>query len=502
MKSKLIIMGLGLLLLASVGKENIYLSTQPEITYFKIAYKRHTNYSTEPTPQYFKTTPDFGRRCTVNISKNADLLGSIYLYVELPDIITESSSTLPRGIKQFAWANKIGLALINLIELEIGGITVERHYADWINIWSELTNKKGIQSGYDKMIGTTPELTILSNGKEGYILYVPLTFWFCQESGLALPLLSLIHNDIKVHVEFNDISNCYVQAPTNYIQILENYTLFKNNEMIIQNINGNMAMGKFIYFDVINQRIYYSLVKGKFSIPSINNDKKYLITGSTSNYSVNIVSNSYVVQDEDYFKYTTPSLTNAYILVTYIYLDNMERVQFLKNKHEYLVPVVDILSNQVVNSTNVKYKLSFYNPCKLLVWRCILNSNNQINDLFNYTSQPYTKDLQNLIINHKLIINSIERMNLYSYEHYTYLPNYEYQFSTRQNGVYIYSFGVNPKDFQPAGTLNFSKITDAYLQLTLNKIITYQNPALLQAYSLHYNLLKIEHGIGGLEFDA
>ena len=65
-------MGLGLLLLVSISKENLYLSAQPEITFFKIAYRRHTNYSIEPTPQYFKTTPDFGRRCTVNIGKNAD----------------------------------------------------------------------------------------------------------------------------------------------------------------------------------------------------------------------------------------------------------------------------------------------------------------------------------------------------------------------------------------------------------------------------------------------
>jgi hypothetical protein len=74
-------MGLGLLLLVSVGKENLYLSAQPDITFFKVAYRRHTNYSIEPTPQYFKTTPDFSRRCTVNVAKNADLIGSVHLYV-------------------------------------------------------------------------------------------------------------------------------------------------------------------------------------------------------------------------------------------------------------------------------------------------------------------------------------------------------------------------------------------------------------------------------------
>ena len=103
-------MGLGLLILTSVGKENIYISTNPEITYFKIVYKKYTNFSIEAIPQFFKTTPDFGRKCSVIISKNADLLGMTYLYVELPYINTELD---------FKWVDKIGYALINNIEIEI-----------------------------------------------------------------------------------------------------------------------------------------------------------------------------------------------------------------------------------------------------------------------------------------------------------------------------------------------------------------------------------------------
>jgi len=105
-------MGLGLLILVSVGKENIYLSTQPEITFFKIAYKRYTNFSIETVAQYFMNTPDFGRRVTVNISKNADLLGQIYIYVNLPDIIRSNPSVLPSDIKKFAWVKKVGFAEI------------------------------------------------------------------------------------------------------------------------------------------------------------------------------------------------------------------------------------------------------------------------------------------------------------------------------------------------------------------------------------------------------
>ena len=308
-------MGLGLLLLASVGKENLYLSAQPEITFFKIAYKRYTNYSIEPTPQYFKTTPDFGRRCTVNISKNADLLGQTYLYIELPDIIPPNpSNPLLQNIKMMAWAKKIGLSLINFIELEIGGITVDRHYADWLNIWQELTNKKGNYNGYNKMIGNIPYLTNFNNNKNSYNLYIPLSFWFCLDYGLALPLLALYNNDIKIHVDFNDISNCYNQTPDHYINIMENYSLFNYNEIIKQNVNGNIALGRFTYYDVLNKNLYYTAIKGTFLIPTTVNDNNYIITGNDTNYTVNISTETYIYKDEDYFKYSSPVINTSYLI--------------------------------------------------------------------------------------------------------------------------------------------------------------------------------------------
>jgi hypothetical protein len=496
-------MGLGLLLLASVGKENLYLSAQPEITFFKIAYKRYTNYSIEPTPQYFKTTPDFGRRCTVNISKNADLLGQTYLYIELPDIIPPNpSNPLLQNIKMMAWAKKIGLSLINFIELEIGGITVDRHYADWLNIWQELTNKKGNYNGYNKMIGNIPYLTNFNNNKNSYNLYIPLSFWFCLDYGLALPLLALYNNDIKIHVDFNDISNCYNQTPDHYINIMENYSLFNYNEIIKQNVNGNIALGRFTYYDVLNKNLYYTAIKGTFLIPTTVNDTNYIITGNDTNYTVNISTETYIYKDEDYFKYSSPVINTSYLLSNYIFLDNMERLFFMKNSHDYIVPIVQTLPLQTVNSLNVKYKLSLFNPSKLIIWRCILQSNNNNNDFFNYTSYPYTVDEEDLIINHKVIINSIESIKLYTPEYYTLLPKYQYNISSLSKGIYIYSFCLDPLNTIPSGTINFSRIDDAYLQLTMNKIINYQNPAILRGYSIFYSIFKIDKGIGGLLFNC
>ncbi len=501
-------MSIGLLSLVSIGKENLYFSGLPEITFFKVAYKRYTNYAIEPTPQYFKTTPDFGRRCTVNIGKNADLLSMTYLYVELPDIQIENFVSNTSTIKTFSWVNKVGLALINFIEVEIGGYFIDRHYGDWINIWNELTNSNSVKDGYNKMIGNVSSMNSFTQSKISYKLYIPLSFWFCLDSGLALPLVSLLNNDVKIHVEFNNIDKCYKISPSYFITTTNTFCIYNKGELFYQNYEGSKIVGEFIYFDPILQRIYYNPIKGKINIPKTTTQSissQYKLLGNETNYEMNIKPNSVVVKDDDYFKFNKPSMVNSYLLVNYIYLDNYERSLFLSNSNEYIIPVINTLPDLTVYSTNVIYNLPLYNPTKLIVWRAMLLSNYNSNDLFNYTASPYTDLLSNvsdnIIKNELLYINSKKRMEIDSYQYYTLLQNYQNKFKTTQKGINTYSFSLNPLDLQPSGSLNFSKIDDAYLQLTLNSIINYQNPAIIKAYSVYYNLFRTNNGVGGLGFN-
>ena len=491
-------MALGLLILVSVGKENIYLSSQPEITFFKIAYKRYTNFSTEPIAQYFKSTPDFGRRVTVNLSKNADLLGQIHLYVELPDIIKNNHSILPTDIKKFAWVKKIGLALINYVDLEIGGILIDRQYGDYLNIWYELVLNLGIKKGFNKMIGDVDIITNYTNGKASYILYIPLNFWFCQDSGLALPIIAMVHNEIKIHVLFNNFNKCFIQSPTNYIQTLEPFTLFKEGELIKQKVGSKIAIGRFVYYDDINGLLYYDKIINDFLIPTNANDINYVITGSISQFQQNISTNAIVVVDEDYFGLNVPSIQNAYLLVNYIYLDNEERSIFLNNDHEYLVPIIQNIQEQTFYSTNIQYKLPYVNPIKILFWRAQLLSNYNNNDLFNYTLDPLLN--ANIIEKEYLVINSINRMELSKPEYYTNVQLYQNKFSTPSEGIHMFSFCINPLDYQPSGTFNFSKADDAYIQFSSNKIINYQNPINVRSYGIQLNIFRIIDGLGGLSF--
>ena len=240
-------MGLGLLYLISKGSENKYFTHKPNITFFKKMYKKHTNFSIETINQFFKTTPDFGRKVSVIVSKNADLIGPVYLNVMLPSI-PKSSNTF----KKFRWVDKIGLALIKSIDIEIGGILINRLYSDWMNIWNELTLKEGNMRGYNNMIGNIDILKQFSNGKESYNLIIPINFWFMKESGLFLPITALHYHNVKIDVEFNSFEKCFIESPNKYITINEDFVLFDDNEKIIQNVNGILNIGEFIYFDTYN----------------------------------------------------------------------------------------------------------------------------------------------------------------------------------------------------------------------------------------------------------
>jgi hypothetical protein len=131
----------GLIQLVSYGAEDLYLTDKPDITFFKCIYKRHTNFAIEPVKQLFSSKGDFGERVSCTISKNGDLMGSVYLVVDLPAIPEYEDNEFYR----VAWVKHIGYNLINKVEIEIGGQLIDRQYGDYLAIWNELThNNDGI----------------------------------------------------------------------------------------------------------------------------------------------------------------------------------------------------------------------------------------------------------------------------------------------------------------------------------------------------------------------
>jgi len=175
-------MGGGLMQLVAYGAQDVYLSGNPQITFFKIVYRRHTNFSVEPIQQTWNGAAEFGRTVTCNINRNGDLITNMYIAVKL----AAQSKTVPWG-----FVSRLGHAMVQTCKVEIGGSKIDEQYGDWLNIWYELTHKVGQERGYAKMIGDVQELTNVStDATTAYQMYVPLQFWFNRHNGLALPLIA------------------------------------------------------------------------------------------------------------------------------------------------------------------------------------------------------------------------------------------------------------------------------------------------------------------------
>ncbi len=491
-------MGFGLLLLASVGTENEYFNLNPSITFFKSIYRNNINISNEILPQYFKSSPNFGRRLSAKIAKNSDMIKDITIFFELPDIQPSQHSSLPDNIKKFAWCDKIGFAMIKYVDLEIGGILISRHYGDWLNIAYETQYSN--DEGWDKNVGRNVTiLTDYSNGKASYKLYIPLSFFFNEaDIDIGFPLIAISKQDIEIHVELNDFDTCYKQTPTNYFEINSYICLYQKDEIIRQNVDGAKSAGVFVYFDIYTKRVYYNKLFNDFQIP-ITSSTKYNILGDKSGFYCQPAINTIVVTDEDYFPTSYPALKDAYILVNYVYLDSEERWYFENNELQYVIPLVSNVLTKDVTSINTNYNLKLVNPHKVLYWRAQLNSNLDINDNFNYTSLPYTESEEPLIQTNKLLINSIARTEIYNNEYYDHLQPYINNLYSTQ-GIYMFSFGFNPLDYTPQGTMNFSRVDDAIIQMQLNKLVNYTNNINIKAYGIYYNLLVIKNGNSSMKF--
>jgi hypothetical protein len=188
-------MGGGLLQLVAYGAQDVYLTGNPQITFFKVVYRRHTNFAMESIMQTFNGTAQYGNTAYATISRNGDLVSRAYL-----------ECTLPTSGSGNSYVEYVGLKLLKAVTIEIGGQQIDKHYSDWLYIWNELSLPAGKKWGWNKMVGAD----IGSN--TGAKLYIPLEFWFCRNVGLALPLIALQYHEVKFKIEFETKANCVAGA--------------------------------------------------------------------------------------------------------------------------------------------------------------------------------------------------------------------------------------------------------------------------------------------------
>merc|ERR1712142_184740 len=221
--------GGGLMQLVAYGAQDVYLTGNPQVTFFKQLYKRHTNFSMQSVEATFNGTVGFGKRVSVIVPRVGDLMVKVYLYAKLPALVHSDGQT------PIKWTPEVGHFLIKSVEVQIGGQTIDKHYSTWLSVWSALTLDYGKQDGYDVMIGgkVTGQEKVMQPETE---IYVPLQFWFCQHEGLALPLIALQYHEVRFIFEFEQKNNLIHNnllpdgAPLDQAQLYIDYIFLDTDE--------------------------------------------------------------------------------------------------------------------------------------------------------------------------------------------------------------------------------------------------------------------------------
>lgn len=412
-------MGLGYLTLATKSEQDKYLTGNPQFTFFKGVYKKHTNFATDY--QYVNligdTNNSLGKKLYIELPKNGDLLHRAYLAINV-----KGSDDLKNVIP-------IAYSLVEYIDLFIGGQRVDRHYGSWLRIWHELNAPSEKQLALSEMVS-------IHHNSDSKLLHVPLRFWFNNNIGSALPLIALQYNDIKLDIKFSDknLVNTYSEYRSGGSTVSVNDTTF--------NISQVQLLCEYIHLDKEERRLFMS------------NSHEYLITQvqTSLNNPVNLFSNS---SDENFEKmvHKTDLRFNHPV---------KELVWTFQDTNSLVIKKDDYLKDyQAKGVFEYNYWNSFSSGKDQLIGaNLVLNGKDMSEEL----PASFFRNVQHYQYHSGVRMKSIKNKNISSER-----PNdndIDYSIGT---GIYSYSFALSPEDYQPSGSLNFSNLEMAQLKYRLNR---------------------------------
>ena len=460
-------MGGGLLQLVAYGAQDVYLTGNPQITFFKVVYRRHTNFAIEAIQQTFNGTPGYGQTVNCQISRNGDLINRVYLQVTLPKI---TGIPIDSG---YRYVNYIGLRLIKSVVIEIGGQQIDKHYSDWLYIWNELSLPLGKRYGYDTMVGADKDITSINDTT----LYIPLEFWFCRNVGLALPLIALQYHEVKIKIDFEEKNKCLIDLK---LDASSSEALTSTPPTgTVSEITDMSLWVDYIFLDT-DERRRFAQLSHEYLIEQL----QFTGTETLNNNATNRIKLNFNHPCKELIWVAKP---NNYVKKAcwYNYTDK-DAVDLTKSITEDLKPIGAVMSNNYTNFHSSNYMAGFdfmdtnMNPMSASTpfKDAILQLNG--NDRFSVRDGTYFSFVQ-------------------PYQHHTNIPN--------NPGINVYSFALKPEDHQPSGTLNMSRIDTATLMVTTKSLtngaatnppaVTYDG---INIYAVNYNVLRILSGMGGLAY--
>ena len=433
-------MGGGLMQLVAYGAQDIYLTGNPQITFFKVVYRRHTNFSIEAIQQIFEQSSDnlySGGKKSVLISRNGDLIHKIWLECNLQ---CKSSLINGSGCTYVNWTNNTGHALIEECSIRIGGQEMDKHSSRWLDIWNELTDHDeadwlGLNKHAAKNAYLNSQGPLSSEDSISLKLYIPLQFWFCRNVGLALPLIALQYHEVELDIKFRESS---ALINTDFIG-----TLVTEESSI--NVN---VFADYIYLDT-DERRRFAQVSHEYLIEQIQykeNNKSNTKFRIDFNHPVKEII--WILPNSDYGRKYGDSIAN---IDATIEDGNHRNDYFNYNAHRSTAYIENISGQQSYEGFN----------------RSTLKLNGHVR--FKERDASYFRICQPRQAGHKIPTKHI----------------------------YMYSFALNPEEHQPSGTCNFSRLDNAHLSFNqLNDNGKQQ----ISVYVVSYNVLRIMSGMGGLAY--
>jgi hypothetical protein len=440
-------MGGGLLQLVAYGAQDVYLTGNPQITFFKVVYRRHTNFAIEAIQQTFNGNPIYGSTVNCQISRNGDLINRMYLQVDVEKRAQGQATAM-------SYVNYLGLRLIKSVVIEIGGQQIDKHYSDWLYIWNELSLPLGKRYAYDNMVGADKDILSAS----GSTLYIPLEFWFCRNVGLALPLIALQYHEVKVKIDFETKAKCFCSVGGG------ESTLATVNTEFPSDLKNVALWVDYIFLDT-DERRRFAQLSHEYLIEQL----QFTGTETLSKGSNRIKLN---------FNHPCKEL---------IWVAKMSNVT-AKASRWYDYTDSDLVDTAVFDSSGL--------------------AGGQLKELSTFQLGTSANG-KNPFIDGILQLNGNDRFAIRKGSYFNYVQPYQHHTNIPTNaGINVYSFALKPEDHQPSGTLNMSRIDTATLMVNVvatTKVAGGGGPIAsvfdgIQIYAVNYNVLRILSGMGGLAY--
>jgi hypothetical protein len=527
--------------LVSYGAQDIYISGNPQITFWKVLYKRHTNFAVESIEVTFNGQADFNKRVTAVINRNADLMYKTYVQVVLPQITLAANGTGTFGYtgttQGFRWLNYIGHRLIKQVEIEIGGQRIDRQYGDWMQIWTQLSTDAGTVRALESLVGNTHDLVLMKRatglgldatctssettiscvpraGCPAKTLYIPLQFWFCRNPGLAIPLIALQYHEVRINVDFETWQNCQYTEQTIGVAV----------QPAAQSLAAASLYVDYVYLDT-EERRRFAQQSHEYLIEQVQYTGAESITSSSNKIQLNfnhpVKELQWVVQRDSFVDCSAPSwVASVGGPQPFNYSDDFSSdgmiVSLLSQASSAgTAPAgVGTVSGSTFASQTAQNAISqplgqaptqgtsgwgadtfdttgsaeFESGVNYLLAKVILDSGIRC-------------DGKNPVEVAKLQLNGQDRFTEREGSYFDKVQPFQHHSRTPSTGINVYSFALRPEEHQPSGTCNFSRIDKATLQLTVSiNTVTGARTAQVRVYALNYNVLRVVSGMGGLAY--